>query len=186
MSAKLQCLHGCLISYSSWIKGLNYVIASGKLGVVTHVCSMAANGVLTSSQWQCDQRRGMSPYSQTILLHLSPATLSHPAPCLWASFQETLVVSDRFPRTTLRRDGLLLGAEFLNWGATAWKSCSSSASFPLCGDPEAGWELAWPPAICLPVLWSPVTSDHSSEAWSYLWRLENLHVRLFKVSQESI
>lgn len=76
MSANLQFLHGFLISYSSCIKGLNYVIASGKLGVVTHVRSMATNGVLTGSQWQCDQR---SPYLKTTLLHLSPATLT-PSP----------------------------------------------------------------------------------------------------------
>lgn len=52
MSANLQCLCGCLISYSSpsWIKGLNYVIASGKLGVVTHLCSMNIGGVLKGSQ----------------------------------------------------------------------------------------------------------------------------------------
>lgn len=58
MSANLQCLHGCLISYSSpsWIKGLNYVIASGKLGVVINVCSMTIGDVLTGSQWQCDRR----------------------------------------------------------------------------------------------------------------------------------
>lgn len=76
MSANLQFLHGFLISYSSCIKGLNYVIASGKLGVVTYVHSMATNGVLTGSQWQCDQRRGMSPYLKTTLLHLSPATFT--------------------------------------------------------------------------------------------------------------
>lgn len=41
MSANRQCLNGCLISNSSpsCIKGLNYVIASGKLGVVTNVVS---------------------------------------------------------------------------------------------------------------------------------------------------
>lgn len=76
MSANLQCLHGCLISYSSpvWIKELNYVIASGKLRIVTHVCCMNRGGVLTGSQWQCDQRRRMSKPPFT-LAQLS----SHPA-----------------------------------------------------------------------------------------------------------
>jgi len=52
-----------LISCSSpgWIKGFNYVVAFGRLWVVTHVRRVTTGVGQTGSPWQWDQRREVRP-----------------------------------------------------------------------------------------------------------------------------